>query len=163
MDPNERWIWLGDRVSAVEAGVRIYRAHPGAWWLVVGGEMAGPYDDGSVLRAMRAACTPTMDGCELGPTKPGFAELPKIPLQRGPGWSEASEHELPSSATTYSVRALEPVSGCCTTFDTLPRVHWEEPARGRLLSDWNAHPAGSLLVPQEPGTPHAGFTVIDVP
>ena len=42
---DERWLWLGDTVSSADAGLTILRAHPGAWWLVVGDEMIGPLAD----------------------------------------------------------------------------------------------------------------------
>ena len=172
MQLNERWIWLGERVPPAELGLRIYLAHPGCWWLVTGNEMSGPFDDRSVLRAVRAACTPTLDGCELGPTRPGLAALPKQPVRKGPGWTEVSERAVPSSVTVYSAHALQPVTGCCTTFESLPKVSWDEslqpqvyglaPARsGRLLADWNAHPTGLLLFAMDEERLDKGFAIVD--
>jgi hypothetical protein len=171
---DERWLWLGDTLSARDAGIAVFQAHPGSWWIVTGNEMIGPLDDHSILRAVRVACTPTIDGCERGPTKLGITELsPRRPLRRGPRWREVSEAELPPSITVYDRRGLEPVSGCCTTSDSMPKVTWgsdegweayleERPARaGLLATTWNAHPRGSLVF--SPGSAlEVGFTVVDV-
>jgi hypothetical protein len=171
---NERWLWLGEAISPVDAGVAVYEAYRGSWWLTVGGEMIGPFDDRSILRALRVACTPTIDGCERGPTQLGVNGLtPRRPLRRGPRWRPASEEELPASVTTYVREALEPVSGCCSVSDAMPTARWtsaeawegyvdEAPSRvGRLTREWNAHPAGCLLLAPA-STLDAGFTVVDL-
>jgi hypothetical protein len=171
---NERWLWLGDTLSVRDAGVAVFRAHPGSWWIVTGDEMIGTLDDQSILRAARVACTPTIDGCERGPTKLGITELsPRHPLRRGPRWREVSEAELPPSITVYDQRGLAPVSGCCTTSDSMPEVTWsgiegwqayleERPACGGVLAaTWNAHPRGSLVFSPSSALT-LGFTVVDL-
>lgn len=172
---NEHWLWLGDPATPAEAGLTIFRAYPGSWWIAVVEEMIGPFEDRSILRAVRVACTPTIDGCELGPNEFGVIELsPRQPLQRGPKWQPVSQDELPQSVTEYDHSALEPVSGCCTTSDAIPQVVWrttdqwekytdESPERsGRLASGWNAHPEGSLLFARGQ-TLEAGFVIVDLP
>lgn len=172
---NERWLWLGETGSADECGITVFRAHPGAWWIVADGEMIGQLDDRSVLRALRIACTPAIDGCERGPTKLGVADLaPRRPFHRGQHWQSVGENDLPPSVTTYDSKALEPVTGCCTTFDAMPEVAWtsiegwdafleERPARGgRLSAGWNAHPAGCLVFVHGVEL-ESGFVVVDVP
>lgn len=175
MQLNERWLCLGETVSPADAGLTIFRAFPGSWWIASGEVMIGPFDDRTILRAVRVACTPTIDGCERGPTKLGVAELsPRRRLQRGPKWQAIGEGELPTSVTAYDCQSLKPVSGCCTTFDALPKVAWgtadkweayfeELPTRGgRLASVWNAHPAGSLVFTREFEL-KAGFVVVEFP
>lgn len=172
---NERWLWLGDKISSTDAGLAIFRAYPGTWWLVNADEMIGPFADQSILRAVRIACTPTIDGCECGPAKLGVKDLlPRRPLEKGPRWLPVHEDKLPPSVTRYDLESLKPVSGCRTTFATLPKVRWEAPSgwefyieelpkRGGLLTaDWNAHPAGSLLFTQELAL-ESGFTIVDIP
>jgi hypothetical protein len=171
---NQRWIWVGDTTSALDAGVVIYADFPGQWWLAQVSEMAGPFDDRCVLRALRVTCTPVIDGCEKGPAKSGFLELEnRRPLKARPKRYERSESVLPPSVTVYDEAGLEPAVGCCTTFDAPPRVVWRtpvgweslldrEPACGGVLeSAWNAHPKGSLVYREDKKT-LAGLTVVDL-
>jgi hypothetical protein len=172
---NERWIWVGDTTSANDASVIVYADFPGHWWLAMGLEMAGPFDDSSILRALRVGCTPVIDGCEKGPAKSGFLELEKRrPLKRRPRQHERAEEELPPSITVYDEEGLKPAVGCCTTFKAPPRVIWgtregweafleSEPAyAGVLERTWNAHPKGSLVFCNEKTT-LADLTVVDLP
>ncbi|MCC6751704.1 MAG: hypothetical protein IT371_28890 [Deltaproteobacteria bacterium] len=172
---DERWLWLGEAVSARDAGVTIFQAHPGAWWIAVAAEMIGPFGDRCILRAVRVACSPTIDGCERGPAKLGVSELvPRQPLRRGPAWQEHPEAQLPPSVTTYDRRALDPVVGCCTTDDAPPKVTWGEaggwdeyldarPARGgALAAGWNAHPPGALIYALGMVL-ESGFVIVDLP
>ena len=137
--------------------------------------MAGPFDDACILRALRIACTPVIDGCEKGPGKSGFVELEKRrPLKPRPKQYERAEDELPPSITAYDEAGLEPAMGCCTTFDAPPRVTWgttegwqsfldSEPAHaGVLRTAWNAHPSGSLVFCNDETT-FEGLTVVDLP
>ena len=175
MHLNDRWIWLGERHPLEETGVAIFRLYPGCWQLAYGSEALGPFEDRSILRAARIACTPCIDGCELGPSQLGIRELssPRRPLRRGPHWQQFVEGDLPQSVTLYDKAALEPVRGCCTTFEAMPKVVWQsidgwesyvdsEPVRGgQLRSAWNAHPPGSLLLG---GNELAvGFAIVDLP
>jgi hypothetical protein len=172
---NERWIWVGDTTSADDAGIVIYADFPGQWWLARGSEMAGPFDDRCVLRALRVACTPVIDGCEKGPGKSGFLELEeRRPLKSRPKQYERTENELPPSTTVYDEEGLKPAVGCCTTFDAPPRVVWRttedwesfldggEPAYGGVLDrTWNAHPRGSLVFCGNKTT-FAGLAIVDL-
>jgi hypothetical protein len=171
---NERWIWVGDTASAKDAGVVVFADFPGQWWLARGAEMVGPLDDRCVLRALRVACTPVIDGCELGPGKSGFLELEKRrPLKARPRHYERAENELPPSVTIYDEEGLEPAIGCCTKFDAPPSVVWgttgnwesfleSEPAHaGVLEKSWNAHPKGSLVFCDDKTT-FAGLAVVDL-
>lgn len=170
---DSRWLYLGDPVSATEAAVTVYRAFPGAWFLHHDGESIGPFEDRTILRALRVACTPTIDGCELGPHKLAVTELaPRRTATPGPRWVAVTERDLPPSVTAYDHAALEPVEGCCSTFDQMPTIipddslAWEDfmssrPAvTGRLGAAWNAHPAGSLVFAHEEGL---GLVVVDLP
>lgn len=172
---NERWIWVEDTTSADDAGIVIYADFPGQWWLARGSEMAGPFDDSCILRALRIACTPVIDGCEKGPGKSGFLELEKRrPLKPRPKQYERVEDELPPSVTAYDDEGLKPAVGCCTTFDAPPRVIWgtaegwesfldSEPAyAGVLEAAWNTHPNGSRVFCSDQKT-FAGLTVVDLP
>lgn len=173
MELNERWLCLGEALSTADAGLSVYLAFPGAWWIAIDREMIGPFGDRSILRAVRIACTPTIDGCELGPRKLGVNDLsPRRPLARGPRWRQIFDDQLPSSVTRYDRHGLEPISGCSTIFDAMPNVSWgtvdgweryldQRPVRGgSLVSDWNAHPAGSLLFTREPAL-DGGFTIVE--
>jgi hypothetical protein len=172
MRPNERWIWLGDTRSAADAGVDVFRAYPGCWFIAYGAEAFGPFDDRLILRATRMACTPCIDGCELGPSQLGARNLsPRRRLQRERSWQVVAEQDLPPSVTAYDRGALEPIKGCCTTFDAMPDVVWgdregwetyvdDEPDRGGTLRlAWNAHPAGSLVFAKR--LPTEGLVVVD--
>jgi hypothetical protein len=171
---DERWLWLGDTLASADAGITILRAYPGAYWIVVGQEMLGAYDDNVILRTVRVACTPTIDGCELGPWKLGIADLgPRRRLNRNPTWVPVREDELPPSTTAYDRERLEPISGCCTRDGSMPKIGWgpiddwqayveSAPAHaGRLLARWNAHPAGSLVFADSTALAE-GFTIIDL-
>jgi len=162
-------------VSWADASVTVYRAYPGCWWVTVDGEMLGPFEDRNILRAVRIACTPTIDGCELGPTKLGLVDLaPRRALKRGAKWQQTREDELPPSVTSYDGDALVPVAGCCTVSEDMPKVTWgslegwqehldARPERaGHLAAAWNAHPKGSLLFTSEPSL-EDGFVVTDLP
>lgn len=153
----------------------LYRAFPNQWWLAHGGFGIGPFDDRTILRASRVACTPTIDGCELVSTKLGVTELsPRRKLERGRRWQELDPTELPASVTAYEREGLEPVSGCCTTFDAMPKVAWcpiddwqvyldAPPARsGRLRNGWNAHPAGSIVFAATSWL-EDGLVIVDLP
>jgi hypothetical protein len=172
---NERWIWVGDTTSPDDASIVVYADFPGQWWLTRGSEMAGPFDDVCILRALRVACTPVIDGCEKGPGKSGFLELENRRLLKPrPKQYERAEDELPPSITVYDEEGLEPAIGCCTTFDAPPRVTWgttegwesfldSKPAyAGVLKTAWNAHPNGSLVFCNDKTT-FAGLTVVDLP
>jgi hypothetical protein len=137
--------------------------------------MAGPFDGPSILRALRVARTPVVVGCELDTGKSGFLELEnRRPLKPRPKSFERAEHELPPSITVYDAAGLEPVSGCCTTFDAPPRVTWGATAgwesflesapthSGVMESAWNAHAKGSLVFCDDKTT-LAGLTVVDLP
>jgi hypothetical protein len=138
--------------------------------------MSGPYDEDSILRAVRVACTPTIDGCEKGPHQLGVATFDDLrQMLRGPKWQELAPAELPASLTHYDSSALAPVSGCCTTDDTVPAVDWGvlvegDPSRardavgfvGRLATSWNAHPSGSI-VKADHKTLSGGFSIVDLP
>ena len=136
--------------------------------------MAGPFDDRCVLRALRVACTPVVDGCERGPAKSGFLELEnRRPLKRRPKSYERAESELPPSVTTYDKEDLKPVTGCCTTFDEAPGVAWGTPVGwesflgseradgGILVRTWNAHPARSLVFCSDKAS-FAGLAIVDL-
>jgi hypothetical protein len=172
---NERWIWIGEPLPFAESGITIFRLYPGSWMLAYGSEALGPFDDRTILRATRIACTPCIDGCELGPPQAGVRALScaRRPLRREARWREILLGELPVSVTVYDSVALEPVRGCCTTFAAMPKVGtnaddtWQAhmgstTARGHhLLATWNAHPAGSVIVAE--GDLEAGFAVVDLP
>jgi hypothetical protein len=172
---NERWIWVGDTTSSDEAGITVYVDFPGQWWLARGSEMAGPFDDSCILRALRVSCTPVIDGCEKGPGKSGFLELENRRLLKPrPKPYERAEDEVPPSTTAYDEDGLKPAIGCCSIFDAPPRVIWEtsegwesfmdsKPAfAGILEATWNAHPKGSRVFCNDKTT-FAGLTVIDLP
>lgn len=172
---GERWIWVGDTTSAEQAGVVVYFDHPGQWWLARDTEMAGPFGDGQILRALRIACTPVIDGCEKGPPKSGFLELENRRAHKArPRQYERAAHELLPSVTAYDAQGLEPAVGCCTRFDALPRVAWgpiagwdayrdRAPAHAGVLErSWNAHPRGSLVFCNDEDT-LAELTVVDLP
>jgi hypothetical protein len=167
---DERWPWVRDTISAVELGIDIHREHPKAWWIVVGAEMFGPFDDRAILRAVRIACTPMIDGCSRGPTTFGLYDLePRRPLRRAPSWQPVRQDELPPSVTTYGPAAVAPPND-----DVLPRVDWsagedwtpylaEAPGcAGRLATRWNVHPAGSLVFSDTPELA-GGLVVVDLP
>ncbi len=171
---NERWIWVGDTASARDAGVVVYADFPGQWWLARGSEMAGPFDDRCVLRALRVACTPVIDGCEKAPGKSGFLELERRrALKPRPRRCERLESELPPSVTIYDDEGLRPAIGCCTTFDAPPDVAWgttagwesfleSEPGHAGVFErTWNAHPKGSLAFCDDKTT-FTGLAVVDV-
>jgi hypothetical protein len=173
MDLNQRWPCLGETLSTADAGLSVFAAFPGAWWIAIDQEMIGPFDDRSILRAVRLACTPTIDGCELGPRRLGVRHLsPRCPLARGPRWRRVLDDPLPPGVTRYDRHGLEPISACCTVFDAMPNASWgtvdgweryvnQRPVRGgRLVSEWNAHPAGSLLFTREPAL-DGGFTIVE--
>lgn len=162
-------------MSLDEAGVVVYRAFHGQWWVAQEGSMIGPFGDAAILRASRVACTPTIDGCELGPYQLGIREMsPKVPLRRGPRWQEVSLAQLPPSLTRYDRERLEPVSGCCTRFEAMPEVGWDSvddwPSRldplsgrsGRLRTSWNAHPEGSIIVAPTQTLAEA-LVIVDLP
>ena len=120
------------------------------------------------------ACTPCIDGCELGPSQLGVRGLsPRRPFRRERSWQALAETDLPPSVTAYDHDALEPIKGCCTTFDAMPDVAWgnqsgwqtyldDEPGRGGLLrSAWNAHPVGSLVFASK--MPSEWLVVVDLP
>ncbi len=172
---NEHWLWLGPRVALSEAGVTVFRAFPGAWWIADGDEMLGAFDDRSILRAVRVACTPTIDGCEKGPHKFGIAELSsRRPLRRGPKWQIVAEADLPDSVTEYDRSALEPVRGCCTVSEAVPKIAespisaWDQyiaqcpTSGGKLAATWNAHPKGSPVFLRGHSL-DTGFVVVDLP
>lgn len=172
---DERWIWVGETVPANDAGIVVYADFPGQWWLARNSEMAGPFDDRSILRALRVACTPVIDGCEKGPPKSGFLELEKRrPLKPRPKRCERAEEELPPSVTRYDEEGMKPVSGCCTKFDAPPSVAWgttagweafleSEPRyAGALKEKWNAHLKGSLVFADDKTT-FAHLAVVDLP
>ena len=172
---NERWIWVGDTSSPADAGITIYVDFPGQWWLARGGELAGPFEDSQILRALRVACTPVMDGCEKGPGKSGFLELAgRRALKPRPRQSARGADDLPPSISIYDQAGLEPVSGCCTRFDSAPPVVWgamegweafrdQKPAYAGLLSSpWNAHPQGSPVYCEDKTT-FSGLTIVDLP
>jgi hypothetical protein len=122
---NERWIWVGERTSAEDASITVYADFPGQWWLAQGREMAGPFDDSRILRALRVACSPVMDGCEKGPAKSGFLELEdRRALKPRPKQSERAADDLPPSISVYDREVFEPAIGCCTRFDSPPPVVW---------------------------------------
>jgi len=172
MRMNERWIWFDGWDAERDETIRVFHAFPGGWYLVRGELMLGPYPDETVLRAYRMARTGCIDGCELGPSQPGWREMgaPR-PLQHNPRWSPVEDCELPPSLTAYDREGLEPVAGCCTVFDSWPQLRpgpplWsdyvdQEPALwGFLEQAWNAHPAGSLLLGQDPLS--QGLTIVDL-
>ncbi len=172
---NERWIWVDETTSAKEAGVVVYMDFPGQWWLARHAEMAGPYDDRCILRALRVACTPVIQGCERGPPKSGFLELEKRrPLKPRPKHFERAEADLPASVTLYDEEGFKPIAGCCTKFDAPPSVAWRategwesflesEPAcAGDLKGTWNAHPKGSVVFCDDKKT-FTGLTIVDLP
>jgi len=176
MELNERWLWLGDTLPLAESGVTLFRAYPGAWWLSFGSAMVGTFDARTVLRAVRVACTPTIDGCEHGPHKLAVHDLsPRRTVPRRKSWSVVTEPDLPPSITFYDREGLEPISGCKTTFDAFPRVEWEPIAApaayaeeltgesGRLLGTWNVHPRGSLIFTSDPASLESGFAIVDLP
>lgn len=173
MRPDERWLWLGDTLPPADALVAIWRAYPGCYFISHASMTSGPYGDDTVLRAVRVACTPTIDGCEKGPHRLGFAALEDLrPIDRGPKWQEVYVDELPDSTTRYDADALEPVSGCCTTDDSKPRVAWQRPqdesvptefdhrVTGILTRSWNAHPQGSVVLANDENLTGA-FAVVD--
>jgi hypothetical protein len=171
---NERWIWVGETSSPKDAGVTIYVDFPGQWWLARGKELAGPFDDSHILRALRVACTPVIDGCEKSLGKSGFLELARRPLKPRPRQSERAAEDLPPSISSYDKAGLDPVSGCCTRFDSPPPVVWgpidgwdsfldEPPAyAGILTTTWNAHPPGSRVYCNDKKT-FSGLTIVDLP
>jgi hypothetical protein len=172
---DSRWLYLGDTLSAADAAVVVYRAFPGAWFLQHEADTIGPFEDREILRAVRVACTPTIDGCELGSHKLAVSELaPRRRARPGPRWVAVAERDLPPAVTTYDHAALEPVSGCCSTFERLATIlpdgslAWEDfvrsrpAATGRLRSAWNAHPAGSLLFAPSDAL-ELGLTIVDLP
>lgn len=128
--------------------------------------MAGPYDKDTVRRAVAMACTPTIDGCENGPHRLGFAAFDNLQQrERGPGWQEVTLEELPPSTTLYAAAALEPIRGCCTVDEAIPVVDWsgafeEQRWVGRLKNVWNAHPKGSLILSRHK-TLEDRFSVVD--
>ena len=95
---DTRWLYLGDTLRASDAGVVVYRAFPGAWFLRHGDENIGPFGDGTILRALRVGCTPTIDGCEKGPHKLSVTDLlaPRRRASPGPRWRESDEAALPA-------------------------------------------------------------------
>ena len=169
---NERYIWFDLWGSPRDESIEAYRAFKGCWFLVRGDEMIGPYQDESILRAYRMAGTLCINGCELGPGMPGWFVLGQArALRRHPKWTRLEEDELPPSLTHYEPCGLEPVGGCCTTFDSWPRLVpgpplWsdftdQEPELwGYLKQSWNAHPAGSLVLTQDPM--ELGMSIIDL-
>ena len=172
---NKRWIWLDELTCSDELDFAIFRLYPGSWMLAYAQESLGPFDTRQILRAARMACTPCIDGCELGPSQLGARALScaRRPLQRKPSWQKVTIRELPVSVTIYERSALDPLRGCCTTFASMPNVAWtnEGPWKvhaelptargGNLLAPWNAHPAGSVVVADADLV--AGFTVVDLP
>lgn len=173
MRPDERWLWLDDTLPPGDASVAIWRAYPGCYFISHGSMMSGPYEDATILRAVRVACTPTIDGCEKGPHRPGFAALEDLrPIDRGPKWQEVILDDLPASTTRYDAVALEPVAGCCTTDDSLPKIDWQPPydcdaagevehrLTGILTRSWNAHPRGSLVLANDENLID-GFAIVD--
>lgn len=172
---DERWLWLGPTLSLEEAGVQVQRAFRDQWWLTHGELVAGPFEDATILRASRVACTPTIDGCELGPHTLGIRSMSSTrTLRRGPRWQELGRAQLPASLTRYDRERLGPVSGCCTSFEAMPEVAWgpiddwpsplaPQPGRhGRLRASWNAHPAGSIVVAPGPTLAEA-LVIVDIP
>ena len=172
---DERWLWLGETLSPVDASVVIWLSHPGCYFISSGLLMAGPWTETSILRAVRVACTPTLDGCEVGPHRRGFDALEDLrPLHRGPRWQVVTEKELPPSLTRYEPSALEPVSGCCTIDDSVPEVSWSGestaavfapesmPLSGRLSRAWNAHPPTSMVLAHDEGL-RQPFVIMDLP
>jgi hypothetical protein len=172
---NERWIWKGDTLRAEEVGVEVYSAYPGSWWIVYDEKMWGPYGDNNILRAVRVSCTPTIDGCELSPPQWGIdAMAPGKPLAKGKRWQQISVHELPPSITKYTRDSLEPVEGCCSRFDSMPRVNWIElthwkkfikdrPEREGILDvEWNAHPENAYIFAHG-STLDEGFVIGEMP
>ena len=100
MRPDERWLWLEEALSPESASVSIWRAYPGCYFISHGSLMSGPYDDATIRRAARVACTPTIDGCEKGPHRLGFAALEDLrSFKRGPKWMEVTVGELAASTT----------------------------------------------------------------
>ena len=171
MRPDERWLWLDDTLPPTDAFVTIWRAYPGCYFISHGSMMSGPYDDGAVLRAVRVACTPTIDACEKGPHRLGFAALEDLrPIERGPNWQEVAIDDLPASTSLYGRDSLEPVSGCCTTDDSRPTVEWQHGGastevdhriKGVLTRSWNAHPHGSVVLANDENLTD-GFAIVDV-
>jgi len=174
MRPDERWLWLDDTLPPTDASVTIWRSYPGCYFISHGSMMSGPYDDGTVLRAVRVACTPTIDGCEKGPHRLGFAALEDLrPIERGPKWQQVTIDDLPASTTRYDADSLEPVSGCCTADDSQPRVDWQRTEdgaawrevdhriQGVLTRGWNAHPRGSVVLANDESLTD-GFAIVDV-
>jgi hypothetical protein len=172
---NERWTWTGDTISPDESGIVIWCDWPGHWWLVLGSEMVGPFDDSCILRALRVANTPVIDGCELGPSQLGWFELEnRRALSQRRNASVRHQADLPPSTTSYDEEGLAAVVGCCSRFDSPPHVNWNgiddwQPFRetppshaGTLERAWNAHPAGSLVFCDDTET-LAGLTLIDLP
>ena len=136
--------------------------------------MAGPFDNSHILRALRVACTPVMDGCEKGPAKSGFLELEnRRALKPRPRHYEQAADDLPPNISVYDKEGLEPAVGCCTRFDSPPPVVWgpidgwesfldEEPAyAGILKTTWNAHPKDSLVYSKDKTT-FLGLTIVDL-
>jgi hypothetical protein len=168
-------LWLGETRAPADAGVTVWRAHPGSYFVSCGSSMAGPFNDDNVLRVVRIACTPTIDGCEKGPHQLGFSDFDELrPLRRGARWQAVRAAELPPSITRYDPRALEPIAGCCTTDDSTPMVSWTNPPEARaflqepmhlsglLTRPWNAHPQGSLVVASDKSL-HEDFAIADLP
>lgn len=171
--PNERWAWQDGWGWERDASVTAYRAFANTWFLVRGSEMLGPYGDKEILRMLRIASCPCVDGCQLGPPGLGwYAVGEPRPSRREHYWVATPQEELPPSVTRYQAEGLEPVGCCCSNFDSWPRLvsgqpQWElyiedePPLWGYLEQSWNAHPAGSLVMTQEPM--ERGLTILDWP
>lgn len=170
---NRRWAWHDGWGWGRDTSIEAYRASPNQWFLVRQQEQLGPYGDDLILRMLRLASCPCVDGCQLGPPGLGWRELgqarPGGPLHY---WVATPESELPPSQSHYDASGLEPVGCCCSTFDSMPQLMngeplWslfvkEEPALwGYLRQSWNAHPAGSLVLTQDPM--EHGMCIVDWP
>ncbi len=144
MQLDRLWPVAGDTASPRDAGVEVYEEHPDCFWLVRHGEMRGPFDRRSILRALRVACTPLIDGCELGPSKSGFFDLPgPHPFNPRLTQSFRDPSELPESMTRYTASVTSVTKG----------------ADGEIIlaRSWNLHPKGSRVIHEADGT----VTVID--
>ncbi|MBS2034428.1 hypothetical protein JST97_05560 [bacterium] len=170
---NERWAWNDGYGWERDPSVQAYRAYADHWFLVRGQEMLGPFRDDQILRMLRIASCPCVDGCQLGPPGLGWYAVGRPRQSRKEHyWVMTCEDELPASWTRYEPEDLQPVGCCCSNFDSWPILRlgeplWklytsQEPALwGYLKQSWNAHPAGSLVLTQDPMD--LGLSVIDWP
>lgn len=148
----------------------------------------GPFDPNDVLRAWRLTNVRIPDGCERGPWQwgTGFFRAAALP-HPGHEWSAYETSWLPPSVSPYLASDVDRVvnESCCAAPHDEPRVTWNDPpasldlihlrtlatdrfpdvvgdAAGVLKQEWNAHPAGSLVLAKETRLCET-FVVIDLP